>query len=109
MSLMLSIMSQLQLKLCHSPFELHKLHIERGLLSFQIRDLLRDSCVLLFLVLVVSLHFILDLFQLPCQGLPHISSLRIQNCFEGLLFRSQQLHFLLVECELIPKYLYHIL
>lgn len=106
---MMLIMTNLQLQLSHPSFKLQQLHIECGLLSLKRSDLLLYPGILGFLVRIVSLHFLLDLEQLVCQGLTHILRLHSQHTLERFFFATQNLHVFFVVVQFICQLSYHIL
>ena len=101
-------MTDLHLEFSHSPLHFEQLHVEGGLLTLECRDLLLYSRVLRLLMSVVPLHLLLDLEVLVSQCLSDILRFHGEHRLEGLLFRSQDLHLLLMILHLISQLQNHL-
>jgi len=58
---------------------------------------------------IVAFHFLLDLEVLIGQRLAHLLCFQSQNALKCILLRAQDLHFTLVEVELLGKLADHVL
>jgi hypothetical protein len=97
------ILTNLQLELSHASFKFDKLHVQRGLLTSQRRDLLLDSRVLGLLVCVVPLHLFFNFKVFIGQCFADFLGLQSEYALQCLLFGSKHLHLAFMVVQLFSQ------